>query len=245
MMLQANPAVYVRGAVLRERRILLVREKGGGRAWSLPGGEADPERTHREFLAEKILRDTGIQVNVTRVIHASDEHRSESGSRSIHITYLCVPVSGKLTPGGGAKEARWVDIDSVDRIPLSDLTREAVDILRRKFTLVIRNRDVRRILIGVPKGHTHRRVIIELNDGLIVLQEATVENLVRAFVGVEMHPYRRAAILEGRTIGRRKEGYSSYQLLELDIDDSEVERIVTEMLGIDTGEGDQDLKGAP
>ncbi|MCS7103824.1 MAG: hypothetical protein NZ992_08115, partial [Candidatus Korarchaeum sp.] len=110
------------------------------------------------------------------------------------------------------------------------------------FILTIRNRDVKRVLIGVPNGHVHKRVIIELANGLIVLQEATIESIVRAFLEVEMHPYRRAVMLEGRVIKVRKEGYSNYQLLEVDISDSDVERTITEMLGMKVSRDSQNLK---
>ena len=231
--------VEVRGAVIKGEKILLVRGKGEGRTWSLPGGEIDPESTCPEFLKEKILNDTGVHVDVIRAIHVRDE--LGGNFRSLKITYLCAPRSGKLMPRGTVKEARWIDIGRAVKLPLSDLTREIVLSLMERFLLVIRNRDVRRILIGTPKGHIHKRVVIELDNGIIVLQEATVENLVRAFVEVEMHPWRRAIMLEGGIIETRKEGYSKYQLLEADIDDSDVEGILSDMLGM--GGEDQDLKG--
>lgn len=239
-----NLLVNVRGAVIREERILLVREKEGGGLWSLPGGEADPGRAYPDFLKEKILHETGVDVDVIKAIHVRDEVR-ESYLHTLHITYLCVPLSGKLMPRGTVKEVRWVDVIRAAGLPLSDHARDVIGSLTERFTLVIRNRDIRRILIGVPKGHVHKRVIIELTNGLIVLQEATVENLVRAFVEIEMHPYKRAIMLEGRPIEMRKEGYSRYQLLEADLDDSDVEQIITEMLSMRVGKEDQDLKEDP
>jgi hypothetical protein len=80
---------------------------------------------------------------------------------------------------------------------------------------------------------------MELFDGIIVLHEATVENIVRAFVEVEMHPSRRAIVLEGRELERRKEGYSKYQLLEVEMSDEEVENMITEILGLGS-EGNED-----
>lgn len=234
--------VELRGVVIRGERILLVREKGGS-AWSLPGGEADPGRAFSESLRERIVSETGMLVDVIRVIHSWDSPVESSQKHLLRLAYLCVPRSGRLKPGDGVKEVRWVDIGRVGGLPLSDFAREIIDSLNERFTLIIRNRDVKRILIGVPRGHLHKRVIIELSNGAIVLQEATVENLVRAFVEVEMHPFRRAIMLEGSLIKERKEGYSSYQLLEADLDESEVERIITDIVG--SGEDDrEDLKGS-
>jgi ADP-ribose pyrophosphatase YjhB (NUDIX family) len=224
--------VELRGAVIRGDRLLLVREKGR-KDWSIPGDSVEPGRSLRDSLSEIISDSTGLHVDVIRAIDVS-----EADGDKVRITYLCKPISGKLRPGGGVKEVRWVELNKAAELPLSGPAREAVKILASKFILFIRNRDLKRIIIGVPKGHVHKRVIMELSDGLIVLHEATVENLVRAFVEVEMHPFRRAIVLEGRELERRKEGYSKYQLLEVEMSDEEVEDLITRMLGLDVGESE-------
>lgn len=226
--MSSDPQLEVRGVVIRGRKILLVREKGELRDWNLPGGHLDPEVSCSEFLREKISRDTGIRVDVLRPIHVRDEI---SPLRKVSIAYLCIHLSGELRPGGEVKEARWVEVERAAKLPLRESAKEVVDSMLSKFTMILRNRDVKRILIGVPRGHVHKRVILELTDGSrIVLHEATVENLVRAFVEVEMHPYRRAIALEGKLLEDRKEGYSSYQLLEADLTDPEVEELISRIL---------------
>lgn len=99
--------------------------------------------------------------------------------------------------------------------------------------IVVRNCDVRRILVAPPRGHKHVRAVIELVDGTyIVLQEATVANLVRAYVTVLTHPQRRAVELVQVRLGEgeRKEGFAEYQLLETTRPDSEVIEEVTRVL---------------
>lgn len=235
-----KPQIEVRGAVIKGVKILLIREKGEGRDWNLPGGHLDLEMTCSDFLKERILEDTGISINVIRPIQVIDE---VIPSRKLTISYLCIPLSGKLRPSGGVKEVRWVEMERAVRLPLKDPAREVIKALMAKFTLIVRNRDVKRILIGVPAGHTHKRVILELQGGsAIVLHEATVESLVRAFVEIEMHPSRRALMLEGRELKERKEGYSSYQLLEVEMSDPEVEELISKILSCKPDEGSR-LKG--
>ncbi|MCC6029258.1 MAG: NUDIX domain-containing protein [Candidatus Korarchaeum sp.] len=220
--------VELRGAVIKGDSLLLIREKGK-KDWSIPGDLVEPGRSFRDSLRGIISDSTGVHAEVIRAIDVSDEADAE---HRIRITYLCKPVSGKLRPGRGAKEVRWVELSKATELPLSGAAREAVNILTSKFALFIRNRDLRRVIIGVPRGHVHKRVVMELFDGIIVLHEATVENIVRAFVEVEMHPSRRAIVLEGRELERRKEGYSKYQLLEVEMSDEEVENMITEILGL-------------
>ena len=68
----------------------------------------------------------------------------------------------------------------------------------RLSELVIRNADVLSLELGVPEGHRHLRATLRLADGTsLVLQEATVANLVRAYIGVVTHPTRRGVRLSG------------------------------------------------
>ncbi len=81
--------------------------------------------------------------------------------------------------------------------------------------MVIRNEDVKELRIEVPEGHRHLRTTMVLQGGTeIVFQEATIANLVRAYVTVKTHPFRERVILTGERLADRKEGYAEWQLLE-------------------------------
>ena len=81
---------------------------------------------------------------------------------------------------------------------------------------VIRNQDIKRVLIGIPKGHKHLRICIELKNGVdLVFQEATIANISRAYITLKTHPYIRAQeLIKVSNIGQLKEGYTKHQLLE-------------------------------
>ncbi len=77
------------------------------------------------------------------------------------------------------------------------------------------NSDIQEIEIRVPAGHHHLRTVLRLQNGEeFVLQEATVANLVRAFITVKTHPQRAAIRLRGVHLEERKEGFADWQLLE-------------------------------
>ncbi len=79
----------------------------------------------------------------------------------------------------------------------------------------IRNEDVREVTVGIPDGHRHIRTSIVLSDGTeIVFREATVANILRAFVTVKTHPEKTSVRLRGKGIERRKRGYAEWQLVE-------------------------------
>ncbi len=84
-------------------------------------------------------------------------------------------------------------------------------------TLVLANADIKQIEVAPPPGHQHLRTTITLQDGRkIVLQEATIANLVRAYVAIKTHPQRQAVRLGGKELAleERKEGFAGWQLLE-------------------------------
>uniref|UniRef100_A0A7V3YLS1 Uncharacterized protein n=1 Tax=Candidatus Caldatribacterium californiense TaxID=1454726 RepID=A0A7V3YLS1_9BACT len=84
-------------------------------------------------------------------------------------------------------------------------------------SLVFRNEDIQAIVLEIPEGHKHLRTTIVLQDGTtLIFQEATVANLVRAYVTVKTHPTKQRVALTGVRLPLRKEGYAEWQLLEED-----------------------------
>ena len=81
--------------------------------------------------------------------------------------------------------------------------------------MIVRNEDVKELMVEVPEGHTHLRLSLVLHDGSeMVFQEATVANLVRAYVALKTHPRKKRVRLKGKRLDQRKEGYAEWQLLE-------------------------------
>ena len=82
--------------------------------------------------------------------------------------------------------------------------------------MIIRNRDVRRVVIGIPGSHKHLRIAIFLNNNtVLVFHEATMANIVRAFVTVKTHPLVEAIELRNVKLEQRKKGFAEYPLLEV------------------------------
>lgn len=84
--------------------------------------------------------------------------------------------------------------------------------------MIIKNEDIKELIAEIPEGHKHQRVKIILHDGSeLVFQEATIANLVRAYINIKTHPKITKIILKGRHLKEIKEGYARWQLLEEDI----------------------------
>lgn len=81
---------------------------------------------------------------------------------------------------------------------------------------VYRNSDVVRVVALIPPGHRHLRLFLELEDQVVVLHEAAVAAIVRAYIDVVTHPTRRAVELVRAepSASSRKQGYAEHQLVE-------------------------------
>jgi hypothetical protein len=81
--------------------------------------------------------------------------------------------------------------------------------------LIIANEDIKEIRAEIPEGHSHLRTTIRFHDGReMTFQEATIANIVRAYISVKTHPVNRAVKMTGMHLDSRKDGYAEWQLVE-------------------------------
>jgi hypothetical protein len=81
--------------------------------------------------------------------------------------------------------------------------------------MIFRNEDIKGLIAEIPEGHKHLRMTIILKDDTeMTFQEATIANLVRAYVTVKTHPKIKKIILKGNKIDERKADFAEWQLIE-------------------------------
>lgn len=103
--------------------------------------------------------------------------------------------------------------------------------VKMENVLVIRNRDIKRVLIGIPNRHKHYRCIIELKTGqTLVLQEASIANIVRAYITVKTHPQKQAIELQCKELKIKKTGFAEYQLLEIERKEKEIREEIDKII---------------
>ncbi len=80
--------------------------------------------------------------------------------------------------------------------------------------MIIRNEDIKALLTEIPEGHKHLRTTIFFENGTeLTFQEATIANLVRAYITVKTHPSITGIKLIGKRLNARKKGYAEWQLI--------------------------------
>lgn len=112
----ATPKVDVRGAVVRDGRILLVQERADG-GWCMPGGWADVGQTPAETVVREVWEESGFRVAAVKLIGVYDANRTGTPLAFYHaykLVFLCEIVGGAARPSA---ETLAVDFFSFGDLP--------------------------------------------------------------------------------------------------------------------------------
>jgi ADP-ribose pyrophosphatase YjhB (NUDIX family) len=96
----ATPKLDVRGAVVRDGKILLVQEKVDGR-WCMPGGWADVGEIPSAMVAREVWEESGFRVSPRKVIGVYDANRAGGRLEFFHaykLVFLCDITGGEARP---------------------------------------------------------------------------------------------------------------------------------------------------
>jgi ADP-ribose pyrophosphatase YjhB (NUDIX family) len=115
----ATPKVDVRGAVFRDERLLLVREKRDG-GWTMPGGWADVGDTPALGTAREVWEESGFRVEARRLVGVYDANRSQPLElyHAIKLVFLCDIVGGEARTSNETSEVAFFGEDEIPA-PLS------------------------------------------------------------------------------------------------------------------------------
>lgn len=95
----ATPKIDVRGAVIRDGKILLVQEVADNK-WAMPGGWADIGDLPSAMVEREVLEESGFTVKASKVLAVYDASRAEPMEffHAYKIIFLCEIISGEARP---------------------------------------------------------------------------------------------------------------------------------------------------
>lgn len=113
----ATPKVDVRGAVIEDGRVLLVREIVDG-LWTLPGGYADVGISPGENVVKEIWEEASIKVNATGLygIRHKAKHEYDPDARDFYKLFFVCEKVDDAEPAPGL-ETSEVGFFRPDRLP--------------------------------------------------------------------------------------------------------------------------------
>lgn len=109
----ATPKVDVRGAVIEDGRILLVREIEDFGRWAMPGGWADVNHSPSESVIREVREESGFEVTVRKLAAVYD--RARQGHTPPHpfnvyrLFFICDLVGGVPKAGLETSEVAFFD----------------------------------------------------------------------------------------------------------------------------------------
>ena len=131
----ATPKVDVRGAVFRDGKILLVREREDG-LWTLPGGWADVGISAAESVVKEVREEAGLVVRAQKLLAVWDRNKHPHPPHAFHIYKLvfhCEDDGGEPAGGDETLDAAFF---TEDEIPPLSLTRILPEQIARIFEYV-------------------------------------------------------------------------------------------------------------
>lgn len=126
----ATPSLDVRGAVIRDNRVLLVRERSDG-MWTLPGGFADigsspAENIEREVLEEACLR---VKARTLYALKHKARHGYPADVRDFYkLFFLCDSTdAAHPRPGPETSDAGFFTLDTLPDLSLTRVLRTDIE----------------------------------------------------------------------------------------------------------------------
>ncbi len=120
----ATPRVDVRGAVFKDKRILLVRERMDG-GWTLPGGWADVGDVPSQAAEREVREEAGFEVKAQKVVGVYDTNRSGPLElfHAFKIVFLCDLLGGEARPSIETSEVAFFGLDEIPEVLSGERTR--------------------------------------------------------------------------------------------------------------------------
>ena len=106
-----NLRVVVKGMIIDKDKALIVRrsltdDRNPGR-WTIPGGHLERGESIDHAALREIREEVGLQVKLIKV-HALNAFIGEKGEQLITITFLCKPLTNKVTLNHELHEFKWI-----------------------------------------------------------------------------------------------------------------------------------------
>lgn len=125
----ATPKIDVRGALIEDDQVLLVRERADGR-WTLPGGFADVGLSAAQNVEKEVQEEAGLAVTASQLYSVRHKAKQpyEPDARDFYKLFFLCERCDRASPSAGAEisEARFFARDrlpelSIGRVLESDI----------------------------------------------------------------------------------------------------------------------------
>ena len=124
-----TPKVETRAAVIKDNKILLVKEQFDGK-WALPGGYQDVNRSIRENVIKESSEEAGAVVNPIKVVAVLDYNRHHHVNfplGMVKIFVLCEYINHSFNENTETLGAEFYSLDDLPELSLTRTTKKQLE----------------------------------------------------------------------------------------------------------------------
>lgn len=132
-----RPFLGVGAIIIDDSRVLLVRRANPPLQgeWSIPGGLVETGETTRDAIVREVLEETGLNVEVIRLVEVFERILHDEQSRVqyhyVLLDYACRVLGGTIRAESDVGEVCWSKVDELEFLSVAAETcvviRKAVD----------------------------------------------------------------------------------------------------------------------
>jgi ADP-ribose pyrophosphatase YjhB (NUDIX family) len=125
----ATPKVDVRGAVFKDGKILLVKERSDGK-WALPGGWADVGESPSESVEREVREESGFHVKARRLAAVYDRgkhpHKPLMHYHIYKLFFLCEITGGRATTSSETEQVAFFEESDLPELSITKILPEQI-----------------------------------------------------------------------------------------------------------------------
>lgn len=120
-------SVIVKGIIIYKNKVLLLKrcekdEINPGK-WEFVGGRVEFGEDLEEALKREVMEETGINVNIDKILYATTYRRKENRQAFINV-YKCFAKDGKVLLSEEHKEYKWVSKEEFRKLLYKDILKD-------------------------------------------------------------------------------------------------------------------------
>ena len=113
-----SPKLTVDGAILREKKILLIKRKNkpfkGN--WALPGGFVEYGEKVEDAVIREIYEETSLKTKVCEIVGIYSDPNRDPRGHVVSVVYILEELAGNIKGGDDASDAKFFDIEDLPKL---------------------------------------------------------------------------------------------------------------------------------
>jgi ADP-ribose pyrophosphatase YjhB (NUDIX family) len=130
-----TPKLDVRGAMFRDGKVLLVRERSDGR-WTVPGGFADVNEWPSLSVSKEIEQESGFTARVLKLAAVHDRAKHNYPPFMFHIwklLFVCEITGGEARVSNETDAVDFFPLDKLPELSTGRITAEQIHLMYKHF----------------------------------------------------------------------------------------------------------------